>query len=279
MKLGIVADEISRDFAEAVRIGVPLGLRRYEIRNLKSGRAPMCDEAELREVERIAAGEGIEITAVSPGLFKFTETAEAFRKEMSEVYPRAAEWAHRWKLPGLIVFGFHKSGAKESTSPPEPRTSVSGVLLQAADWFAEAAARADADSLTLLVEPEPICIIDSARAAAGIAGPGVRINYDPGNVAWLTGADPIDEFDAAAPWIANVHIKNLRLPGPEWLPAGEGIIDYRRHFAALQRAGYTGPISLEPHIMDGSAETIRRCRDDFMRLWEAVGQASRPVPF
>jgi len=40
MKLGIVADEISRDFGEAVRVGKKLGLGRYEIRNLTSGRAP-----------------------------------------------------------------------------------------------------------------------------------------------------------------------------------------------------------------------------------------------
>jgi sugar phosphate isomerase/epimerase len=263
MNLGIVADEISRDFAEAVRVGMPLGLRRYEIRNLKSGRAPLCDESELREVERIAATEGVEITALSPGLFKFTETTEAFHKEMAEVYPRAAEWAQRWNLPGLIVFGFHKSDRPKGLSH---------------QLLADAAARAAADGLVLLVEPEPICVIDTARAAAEVAGPGVRINYDPGNVAWLTGADPIDEFDAAAPWIANVHIKNLRLPGPEWLPAGEGIIDYRRHFSALQRAGYTGPISLEPHIMDGSAETIRRCRDDFMRLWESCGTGREAGP-
>ena len=251
MNLGIVADEISRDFAAAVRIGTALGLRRYEIRNLKSGRAPMCDEAELRDVEHIAAAEGVEITAFSPGLFKYTETAAAFRTEMAEVYPRAAEWAKRWNLPGLIVFGFHKPAPAE----------------RAAAWLTEATARAAEEGLLLMIEPEPICTIDTASAAATL---GVRINYDPGNVAWLTGRDPIGELEAAAPWIANVHIKNLRL-GPEWLPADAGIIDYRRHFAALQRAGYAGPISLEPH-MDGSAETIRRCRDAFLRLW---GEAQR----
>ncbi|MEJ7712826.1 MAG: hypothetical protein WKF84_24000 [Pyrinomonadaceae bacterium] len=70
IKLGIVADEISRDFREAVRIGTHIGLRRYEVRFLKTGRAPLCDHSELLEVERIRDGEGIEITALSPGLFK-----------------------------------------------------------------------------------------------------------------------------------------------------------------------------------------------------------------
>ncbi|HUK18719.1 MAG TPA: sugar phosphate isomerase/epimerase [Bryobacteraceae bacterium] len=271
LPLGIVADEISRDFAEAVRIGLPLGLRRYEVRFLKSGRAPMCDAAELREVERIAAGEGLEITALSPGLFKYTETAGAFQREMDEIYPRAAEWAHRWKLAGLIVFGFHKPGATEANAASLPREPVPRQVL---DWMAAAGERAAADGLVLMVEPEPICRADTGRAAAAMMGPGLGINYDPGNVAWFLGSDPIAEFDAVAPWIANVHIKDVRLPGPRWVPAGEGIIDYRLHFAALQRAAVGKAISLEPH-MDGSPETIRRCLDAFERLWEKAGGAAR----
>ena len=103
MKLGIVADEIDRDFRVAVRTGTKVGLRRYEVRFLKSGRAPMCSADEMNEVERIAAGEGVQITALSPGLFKWTQTADEFASQMREVYPRALEWARRWSLPGLIV--------------------------------------------------------------------------------------------------------------------------------------------------------------------------------
>ena len=66
MKLGIVSDEIARDFASALRVGVPLGLGRYEIRHLAAGRAPMCGEAAMLEVERMAREEGVEITALSP---------------------------------------------------------------------------------------------------------------------------------------------------------------------------------------------------------------------
>jgi sugar phosphate isomerase/epimerase len=261
--LGIVADEISRDFAAAVRVGIPLGLRRYEVRFLKSGRAPMCDDSELREVGRIADGEGVEITALSPGLFKNTDTVEEFRREMEIVYPRAAEWAHRWKLPGLIAFGFHKPGATETnggipTKAPPPHV---------ASWLACAGERATSDGLQLMIEPEPICWVDTGTVAAQMMGAGLAVNYDPGNVAWLLGRDPIAEFDAVAPWIANVHIKDIRLPGPQWLPSGEGMIDYRRHFTALRKAGVACPISLEPH-MDGSPRTIRRCRDAFHRLWE-----------
>jgi sugar phosphate isomerase/epimerase len=265
VKLGIVADEIDRDFATAVRAGTSLGLRRYEVRFLTSGRVPMCEPHELREVERIAAGEGVEITAISPGLFKYVDSAEGFAHDLNEVYPKAAELAHRWKLPGLIVFGFHKPGATEENFAELPSAPVPPQVI---DWLSEAAARAGRDGLTLMIEPEPICWFDTSLPSGVPAA--VRINYDPGNVAWLKGCDPIDEFAAAAPYIANVHVKDLKpFPAgvrPEFVPAGEGVIDYRRHFAALRASGYGGPISLEPH-MDGRPETIRRCIQAFEQLW------------
>jgi sugar phosphate isomerase/epimerase len=272
MKLGIVSDEIARDFAVAVRVGVSLGLRRFEIRNLAAGRAPMCGDRAMLEAERIAREEGVEITALSPGLFKNTEDAATFRREMDEVYPRAVEWAHRWKLPGLIVFGFHKPGATEATAPEFSSANPPGEV---AEWLAEAGERARGDGLTLMIEPEPICWCDSGRATAGLiaraGGAGLKINYDPGNVAWLENRDPLDEFAVVAPWIANVHVKDIRRRAgqeayPTWVPAGEGMIDYAAHFRGLHEIGYAGSVSLEPH-MDLSADATRRCKVAVERVW------------
>ena len=239
--LGIVSDEITRDFGEAVRIGASLGIRRYEVRNLAAGRAPLCGDAAMREAERIAREEGVAITALSPGLFKWTDTEAAFRREMSEVYPRAAEWAKRWNLPGLIVFGFHKPGATEPTAAQFPSDHPPS---QVREWLVEAAARAAADGLTLMIEPEPICWCDTGRAAVALLEglSNVRINWDPGNVAWLENRDPGGEFDIVAPYIANVHIKDIRPVNgdPEWVPAGHGIVDYAAQFRGLRRIGYEG---------------------------------------
>src|SRR5678815_4713694 len=113
LNLGIVADEISRNFREAVRVGTSLGIRRYEVRFLQTGRAPVCERNELMEVERIRDGEGIEITALSPGLFKYTSRREDFERELGNVLPRSIEWALRWQLPALIIFGFHRAGVTE----------------------------------------------------------------------------------------------------------------------------------------------------------------------
>ncbi|MBS1855841.1 MAG: sugar phosphate isomerase/epimerase [Acidobacteria bacterium] len=268
--LGIVSDEITRDFREAVRVGTSLGIRRYEVRNLAAGRAPMCGDRAMAEAEEIARDEGVMITALSPGLFKFTDTESAFRREMAEIYPRAAEWAQRWGLPGLIVFGFHKAGATEANAAEFPSAHPPAEIRA---WLEEAAGRAAADGLTLMIEPEPICWCDTGRATVALlSGLGnVRINHDPGNVAWLTNSDPAGEFDVVAPYIANVHVKDIRpVKGdPEWVPAGEGIVDYTTQFRALRGIGYEGPVSLEPH-MDFSLEATRRCKEAVERIWAGM---------
>jgi len=273
MKLGVVADEISRDFREAVRIGTQAGLWRYEVRFLKTGRAPLCDRRELLEVERIRDGENIEITALSPGLFKHTGDAAAFAHEIAEVFPRAVEWAVRWNLPALIVFGFQKPSATEenadmvsSANPPD----------QVIEWLSEVAAEATAARIKLLIEPEPICWADSGTATAHlirrVGSQALGINYDPANVAWTLRRDAVDEFDVVAPLIGNVHVKDqldapLGSGSPKWVVPGEGMVDYCAHFASLQRINYVGPISLEPH-MDGSLETVQKCKHAAEQFWD-----------
>ncbi len=267
-ELGIVVDEINRDFRAAARLGTQAGLRRYEIRFLQSGRAPLCDVAELYEIERICAGEGLTLTALSPGLFKWTDTPEKFQREMTEVFPRAVEWAQRWKLPALIVFGFQKPGATEANADTIFADSAPAWVIES---LTEAAEQASAANLKLLIEPEPVCFADSAAAAASMiravqssVSGTLGINYDPCNDAWMWRRDPLAEFAAAAPFIANVHIKDqLDAPRgsgmPTWVVPGQGMLDWREHLQALKDSGYCGPLSLEPHI-NGELETIRQCK-------------------
>lgn len=270
--MGIVADEIDRKFRTAVETATKLGLRRFEIRNLPSGRVPLCDASDLKEVEQVAQSAGVQITALSPGLFKFAENAREFRAQMDDVYPRSAELAHRWGLPGMIVFGFHKPGATE-----ENAASIRGENMPAevVEWLAEAGERAGRDGLYLMIEPEPICWAETGRSTAALirrtGSPHLKINYDAGNDAWLLNRDPAGDFDAVAPLVTNIHIKDLRpltrgAAHPEWVPAGEGIVDYARLFRRLCEMSYSGGLSLEPHL-DGRPETVLRCKAAVERVW------------
>lgn len=271
--LGIVADEISRDFRAAVNLGLQVGIRRYEIRFLTTGRAPMCDERELREIERIRDGEGLEITALSPGLFKWTDTPEKFSTEMTEVFPRAVELALRWQLPALIVFGFCKPGATEANAD-----TISGAAPPS--WVKEALAvaaeQAQQHHLQLNLEPEPVCWADSGAAAVqliqSVNSPALGINYDPCNDAWMLRRDPLPDFNVVAPFIRNVHIKDqLDAPVgsgmPTWVMIGAGMMDWQAHLAALQRSGYDSPVSLEPHF-PLTVDSLKRYKERILQMWE-----------
>ncbi len=275
LNLGIVADEINRDFREAVNIGLQAGIRRYEIRFLKSGRAPMCDELELREIEKIRDGEGLEITALSPGIFKWADSPEKCQKELSEVFPRAVELAHCWKLPALVIFGCCKPGATE-----EIADTISGENPPAwvFDALSEISEKAAAENLEIFIEPEPVCFADSGAATAKIirriGAENLKINYDPCNDAWMLRRDPINDFNEVAPFIANVHIKDqLDAPVgsgmPKWVLLGQGMMNWQAHLHALQRINYRGAISLEPHFPLDVTSLIE-CKEIIEKYWNEI---------
>ncbi len=99
----------------------------------------------------------------------------------------------------------------------------------------------------------------------------MRVNWDPGNVAWLENRAPEGDLEIVAPYLANVHVKDIRpvTGDPEWVPAGEGIVNWAAQLRGLAQLHYNGPVSLEPH-MDFSAEATRRCKEAVERIRERV---------
>lgn len=271
LKLGILADEISRDFRAAVRGGKAAGLERFEVRFLPSGRIPRCDPQDLREVEAVAQGEGITITAISPGLFKHAATEAEFREQMNEVFPAASELALRWKTR-LIVFGFRKPAATENNFPVIPG-EIPG---HAIEWMKETVARAERLGVPLLLEPEPISWTDTGIRAAEmirrVGSSGLLMNYDPGNVAWMTRRDPSGEWPEIGDVVAHMHLKDTLLnPAdgkfPAWVVAGQGDIDYATLFRNMRAAGFQGDISIESH-MKMSPQLLVEYKAAIERLWQ-----------
>jgi sugar phosphate isomerase/epimerase len=77
-------------------------------------------------------------------------------------------------------------------------------------------------------------------------------NYDPGNVIYYTGADPIEDIDYALPQLVHFHLKDkIGGQGVFNFPAvGDGQIDIPALLAKLDAAGYEGPISAETEFDD-----------------------------
>jgi len=270
-EISIISDELSLNFPEAVRLAACCGIRRIEVRALASGRVPACAVADRLAVEDAVRNEGITVTALSPGLFKYTDTELAFRHELQESLPRTLELAHRWQVRKILVFGFRKSAQQD-------RTDARRVAVQR---LAEATEIAEKAGVMLLLEPEPICIADTGIQAAAIvravASPALALNYDPGNVAWQTGKDPSPEMQEIAPVVRHLHLKDAAggsYPAePRWVLPGDGVVDFETIFLSLQQQNYAGEIVLEPHMPGISSATLRSFKDRVERLWASAQQS------
>jgi sugar phosphate isomerase/epimerase len=75
----------------------------------------------------------------------------------------------------------------------------------------------------------------------------IRINYDPGNVVYYTGADPIEDIKIALPRMVHFHFKD-KIGGQgvfNFPPPGDGELDMPKLLELCADAGYSGPISAE----------------------------------
>jgi L-ribulose-5-phosphate 3-epimerase len=72
-------------------------------------------------------------------------------------------------------------------------------------------------------------------------------NYDPGNVVYYTGADPIADIQIALPRMVHFHFKD-KIGGKgvfNFPPPGTGELDLREMLRLCAEADYSGPISAE----------------------------------
>ena len=111
---------------------------------------------------------------------------------------------------------------------------------------------------------------------------GLGVNYDPGNVHYFTGLDPVADLAACrgeiGDWLIHVHIKDHRGGKGTWdfPPLGEGDVDLPAVAAILKQIGYQGPCSLEiefrgPDSQDPSAEIIDRGVAESFRFMKHLG--------
>jgi sugar phosphate isomerase/epimerase len=87
---------------------------------------------------------------------------------------------------------------------------------------------------------------------AAVDSPNMRLLFDIGNgVAY--GYDAVDFLTAVLPWVSHVHVKDgirpLNGEEPAWTWPGEGDARVADCVQLLERAGYTGWYSIEPHLV------------------------------
>ncbi len=133
---------------------------------------------------------------------------------------------------GRIVLPFVDASRIESD---EEKAIVIGVLKDSLPTAREA-------GIELHLEAD-LAPSEFARLLDKLPDPSIKVNYDSGNSSSL-GYAPEQEFAAYGDRVGSVHIKD-RIRGGGTVPLGTGDADFPAVFAALERIGYEGDLTLQ----------------------------------
>ena len=259
VKLGIINDEVSDDFARSCELIASWGLSHIELRVLWGKNILQLSEEELERAKTLLEEYGLEVTAIASPIFK------------SPLDGQPREVAADFALPGSESFGAQLELLKRAcdlcdlfgtrlirvfTFWDEP---WSEALLEAtASKLLEAAALAQARDKVLAVENEPVCSVGTGRELAALCrvlqkeDAHLGALWDPGNALAAGETSPYpDGYEALqACNLVHVHLKDLTFSEegqPQFVPVGQGEIDYEGQLRRLAEDGYEGAFVLEPH--------------------------------
>jgi sugar phosphate isomerase/epimerase len=259
LPLGIVSDEVTPEFREALRHGLSWGITRYEIRCLASGRVPDVEPAEWSDLLLAVKQHGVTITALSPGIFKHDlSRTEDLERELTDVLPRTIVMARECGARLIIVFGFRRL-------PGEPADHH----MIAVDYLRRAAQTASRAGLTIAVENEPGFHCDTGvntrRIIEEVGSTALGANWDPCN-AFGTDEMPFpDGYAALKPVIVNVHAKDTTKGSMiQCVPIGEGAIDWKGQMRALVQDRIVAHVTIETHclpLVEQSGKNVRVLRE------------------
>lgn len=239
MRLGVITDEVSQDFALALDFAKAYGLDCVELRSAYEKGPFDYTEADILAIKKTADEYGIPVTAISSPMFKCEYSEENIRLH-TEKFKTLLSYARILGAKKIRCFDFLKN------------ESVTREMIR--DAYKEALSAAEAAGVTILIESEPTtnstCCGDIAELVSLVDRPCFQALYDPGNNVYATDEIPFpDGLAAIEGMLGHVHIKDaVRKNGETVATAvGEGAVDYPGIFKRLREIGYAGEVMLETH--------------------------------
>lgn len=229
-------DEALAPFPAQARMAASAGLTHVELRRVGTTPTPVLRASgrALDAAEAALDRHGLGVSCLATGLGKVP--VDAPLGPQVDDLARAAELAHRFGAPHVRVFSWH------TTTPDADR----GRVLDQMARFAEVALET---GVTLLHENEKGVWGDTPERCLELATAcGVRLILDPANFVQC-GVRPFDQaWPLLAPHVDYLHAKDARADTRRVVPVGDGHGQWPQLVAALRASGWSGFVSLEPHL-------------------------------
>lgn len=235
------ADEISPDFERQMEVLNRLGLGYMEIRGVDGRGVDTCSAEEVRGIKGRLDHRGLRVSSLASPIGKI-EITQDFAGHL-EHFKHVVELAHVLDTRYIRTFSFFIPQGKR---PEDYKGMVFERLGAMVDY-------AGAQKVVLLHENEKDIYGDTIYRCRELMeafyGDSFRAVFDFANFVQC-GQDAWQAYGELRPFIEYVHVKDARRKDGVIVPAGEGDGRIRDILASLKAQGFTGFLSLEPHLTE-----------------------------
>lgn len=287
MKLGVITDGISRDFAHALSVMDEFDLAYAELQFLWDKEVGDLDEAEHAKALELVKQHEKQVACISRHLFAgmpmaTSKPGDALHNQHMDALKRCIDMAHQFNCPLVRIMTGKKEMILWGHHGAEKWNVAEGAWEAQLPLIEPAVELARSENVTLVVETGNGTMVNSSWTGKRLiddldAKDVLKILWDPANNCWCHEQAWPDGYDTMkGGYLGHVHIKDVQVDTPkatlEVRPMGKGqLADQFQPIAdALRADGYQGVVSFESvyHPGDGDFEAgFRQCIGLFKSLF------------
>lgn len=240
-KLGIITDEVTQDFEEALKFAKKHELDCVELRSAWEKDPFELTMEDIQEIKRLSDTYEMPVYAISSPFYKCNFFDEEAKAKHMQNFKRVLEYADLLGVKKIRTFDFFND---EKVTKADIKKAYEEPIALCAE-----------KGITLLIESEPSTNSRGSKALAEIVeyidSPVVRALYEPGNEVYTPGGHVAfpEAFDYVKNTFAHVHVKDAVIENEEakGVAVGSGDVDYVGIIKALLQMDYQGAVVLETH--------------------------------
>ena len=262
MIISACSDEISQDLPTALDVLEREGIHHVDLRGVWGKNVVGLSDEEAAAARKLIKDRGFTVTAISPPVGK-TKITDDFAFEEGR-FKRAIELARLFETRYIRVFSFF-ADEDEAVRYRDEALRRLRVFSEMARPHGIILAHENEEAGFCAWRPDE-CLAFHRELPANFQAlfepcSFVVVNYDPYE----------DALPLLHPYIAYLHVRDTRRGSTEYGVVGEGDARWRDILQDLKRHGFTGTLTLEPHLGWGQQETTDQMHmADFARAAAAL---------
>ncbi|MGH1480152.1 MAG: sugar phosphate isomerase/epimerase family protein [Geminicoccales bacterium] len=274
MKLGVITDGISRDFAHALAVMDEFDLTYAELQFLWDKEVGDLDGGERAKALELLKKHEKKVACISRHLFAgmpmaTSKPGDALHNQHMDALKRCIEMAHQFDCPLVRIMTGKKEMILWGRNGAEKWNVAKGAWEAQLPLIASAVELAKKEEITLVVETGNGTMVNSCWTGRRLiddlgAKDVLKILWDPANNCWCHEQAWPDGYETMkGGYLGHLHIKDVLVDTPkatlEVRPMGKGQLaqQFQPIADALRADKYEGVISFESvyHPGDGNFET------------------------